>query len=87
MKRRELKKSINYLCAELFAECIALYRYEQVDKDAVSAVMESILMMQADIISRISHVEPGARKMFFVKLREDLANRTEAIVDDIRALV
>ncbi len=87
MKRRELKKNVNYLCTELFAECIALYRYEKVDKDAVSNVMESILMMQADIISRISHVEPGARKLFFKKLREDLANRTEEIIDDIRALV
>ncbi len=87
MKRRELKKSVNYLCADLFAECIALYNYERVDKDALQDVMESILMMQADIVSRISHVQPGACKPFFAKLREDLANRTDEIVDDIRALV
>ena len=53
MKRRELKKSINNLCGELFAECIALNYYENVDKDRVASVMESILMMQADIVSRI----------------------------------
>ena len=47
MKRRELKKSINNLCGELFAECIALNRYENVDKDRVANVMESILMMVA----------------------------------------
>ncbi len=87
MKRRELKKAVNYLCAELFAECIALSHYEKVDNDAVANVMESILMMQADIISRISHVQPGACKPFFAKLREDLANRTDEIVDDIRGLV
>lgn len=87
MKRRELKKSINYLCGELFAECIAMYHYEKADKDAVTNVMESILMMQADIISRISHVEPGSGKLFFAKLRQDLANRTDEIIDDIKALV
>lgn len=86
MKRRELKKCVNNLCGELFAECIALTQYEKVDKDAVSNVMESILMMQADIICRISHVEPGAGKLFFKKLREDLVARTEAIIDDIQAL-
>lgn len=86
MKRRELKKSINFLCGELFAECIALNRYENVDKDRVANVMESILMMQADIVSRISHTQPGACKIFFKKLREDLIARTEEIIDDIQAL-
>ncbi|MBQ5643597.1 MAG: hypothetical protein IIV13_07585 [Bacteroidaceae bacterium] len=86
MKRRELKKSINNLCGELFAECIALNRYENVDKDRVANVMESILMMQADIVSRISHTQPGAYKIFFKKLREDLIARTEEIIDDIQAL-
>lgn len=87
MKRRELKKCVNNLCGELFAECIALYHYEKVDKAAVSNVMESILMMQADIISRISHVEPGSCKLFFAKLRDDLTCRTNEIIDDIQALV
>lgn len=86
MKRRELKKSINNLCGELFAECIALNYYESVDKDALANIMESILMMQADIVSRISHVQPGASKVFFQKLREDLISRTEEIIDDIQAL-
>ena len=86
MKRRELKKCVNNLCGELFAECIALNYYENVDKDAVANIMESILMMQADIVSRISHVQPGAGKTFFKKLREDLITRTEEIIDDIQAL-
>ena len=86
MKRRELKKCVNNLCGELFAECIALNLYEKVDQDALTNVMESILMMQADIICRISHVQPGAGKKFFKKLREDLFARTETIIDDIQAL-
>ena len=87
MNKRKLKKGINYLCSELFAECIALSQYENVDKNAVANLMESILMMQADIISRISHVEPGAKKLFFKKLHEDLSDKTMEIIDDIYALV
>lgn len=87
MKRRDLKKSINYLAGELFAECIALTEYGNVDEHNVSAVMENILMMQADMISRISHVEPGCTRLFFRKLREELADRTEQIIEDIKGLV
>ena len=86
MKRRELKKCVNNLCAELFAECIALAQFEKVDQDALSNVMQSILMMQSDIICRISHVQPGAGKVFFKKLQEDLECRTNEIIDDIVAL-
>jgi hypothetical protein len=86
MKRRELKKCVNNLCAELFADCIALSQYEKVDPEAVSNVMQSILMMQSDIICRISHVQPGAGKLFFKKLKEDLESRTNEIIDDIVAL-
>lgn len=87
MNKRKLKKGVNYICTELFAECIALVQYENISNEAVSNVMESILMMQADIISRISHIEPGKTKQFFKKLHEDLANKTNEIVDDIQALV
>ena len=86
MKRRELKKCVNNLCAELFAECIALTQYEKVDNDAVANVMHHILVMQSDIMSRISHVEPGSTKLFFKKLREDLECSTNEIVDEIVAL-
>ena len=86
MNRRKLKKNVNYLCGELLAECVALVQYESVSQESVGSVMESILMMQADIISRISHVEPGSHRLFFKKLREDLEQRTSEIIDDIQGL-
>ena len=49
--------------------------------------MESILMMQADLISRISHVEPGNTRMFFKKLRQDLTDQCDEIINDINSLV
>ena len=87
MKRREIKKDINALCADLFAECVALLHYKNKPeiKD-VENVMLTILKMQDDMISRLSHVEPGSTKLFFKKLREDLLTRTEEIVEQIKAL-
>jgi len=87
MKRREIKKEINSLCGDLFAECVALLQYKnEANKKDVENVMLTILGMQNDMISRLSHVEPGSTKLFFKKMREDLLARTEDIVEQIKAL-
>ena len=86
MKRRDIKKDINSLCGDLFAECVALIQYKKdTNKNDVENVMLTILQMQNDMISRLSHVEPGSTKLFFRKLREDLLARTEDIVEQIKA--
>lgn len=87
MKRRELKKSINYLCGELLAECFARVQFDNAPEANARAVMESILMMQTDLISRISHVEPGNTRMFFKKLCQDLSDQCDEIINDINSLV
>ena len=87
MKRREIKKDINSLCGDLFAECVALLQYkENPNKKDIENVMLTILQMQNDMVSRLSHVEPGSTKLFFKKLREDLIARTEDVVEQIKAL-
>ena len=87
MKRRELKKSINYLSGELLAECFAVLSYNKIErKEDVENVMKSILQMQNDMLSRLSHVEPGSTKLFFKKLREEIAQRTDEIVEQIKGL-
>lgn len=87
MKRREIKKDINSLCGDLFAECVALLQYKKdANKNDVENVMLTILQMQNDMISRLSHVEPGSTRLFFRKMRKDLLARTEDIVEQIKAL-
>lgn len=87
MKRREIKKDINSLCANLFAECVALLHYKnKTDIKDVENVMLIILKLQDDMVSRLSHVEPGSTKLFFKKMREELLTRTEEIVEHIKAL-
>ena len=87
MKRREIKKDINSLCGDLFAECVAVLQYKkETNKKDVENVMLTILQMQNEMITRLSHVEPGSTKLFFKKMREDLLARTEDIVEQIKAL-
>ena len=87
MKRKDLKKHINYLCGELLAECMAAYGFTKKDnKQDVENVMMSIAKMQNDWICRLSHVEPGSTKLFFKKLKEDMQNRTNEIIDQIQSL-
>ncbi|MBQ6192058.1 MAG: hypothetical protein IJK51_07155 [Bacteroidaceae bacterium] len=87
MKRKDLKKHINYLCGELLAECMAATDFTKKDnKQDVENVMLGILKMQGDWICRLSHVEPGSTKLFFKKLKEDMQNRTDEIIDQIQNL-
>ncbi len=87
MKRRELKKTINYLSGELLAECFAVLSYNKTERiEDVENVMKSILQMQNDMLNRLSHVEPGSTKLFFKKLKEEIAQRTDEIVEQIKGL-
>ena len=85
MKRKDLKKRINYLCGELLAECMAASAFTGKDnKQDVENVMLGIMKMQNDWICRLSHVEPGSTKLFFKKLKEDMQKRTDEIIEQIQ---
>ncbi|MBP5393052.1 MAG: hypothetical protein J6Y59_04465 [Bacteroidaceae bacterium] len=87
MKRKDLKKHINYLCGELLAECMAASAFNGKDnKQDVENVMLSIVKMQNDMICRLSHVEPGSTKLFFKKMKENMQKRTEEIIEQIQNL-
>lgn len=83
-KRRELKKTVNNICGELFTEVIAAVLYSpNVSIDAANDITGAILKLQCDIVSRISHTEPGNVKAFYKKLRDDFNTRATEIVDQI----
>jgi len=87
MKRKNLKKHINYVCGELLAECIALVQYHKKENQHdIENVALGVIRMQNDLICRLSHVEPGSTRLFFKKLREDMQKRTEEIVDQLQNL-
>ena len=85
--RRKLKKNINYICSELFAECVAMMHYNlNVKQEDVDNIMARILWTQDEFISRISHTEPGNVKGFYKKLRADFNAQVEEIVNSISQL-
>ncbi len=88
-KRRDLKKAINFLCGELFAECVAIMHYQShAPQDDVDQVMSRILRLQDDMLSRVSHPEPGMKaKDYFKKLRTDVVGQTDEIVEHIKGLL
>lgn len=86
--RRNLKRDINYICSELFAECIAASLYGGNDKQVnCDVVLSSILRIHSDFIRRVSCVEPGMKpRIYFKHLKDDFNSQVSDIVDNIRNL-
>lgn len=88
MNRRKAKKNINELSAVLYAECMSIsYSNPNVSKEDVRNVLCNILMMNNDLVKRLSHIEPGSKKLFFQKLKQDMAETTDNIVEQMRSLL
>ena len=77
--KRTLKKTINYICSDLFAECVAASLYS-----GKPALLTSILSIQSDFIRRISHTEPGMKnKVYFQNFMKDFNKQVSEIIDQI----
>lgn len=84
--RRNLKKIINYICNDLFSECIAasLYIGNGKKRDDVNALLTSIIVLRNDYICRISHPEPGIKpKDYFNSLKTKFNVQIGEIIDNI----
>ncbi len=83
--KRTLKRSINLICEDLFAECVAASLYgPDNDQDNHEALLFSIIRMHNDYISRISHPEPGIKASYYFKnLREKFSAEVEDILGQI----
>lgn len=83
--KRELKKRINYICSDLFAECIAASLYGiPADKQTLDALLYSIIKIHSNYIARISHPEPGMKAGAYYKdLTENFSKQINEIVDQI----
>ncbi len=86
-KRRDLKKNVNYIASELFAECVAQrVLFPNVDKNELDRLMTEVLSMHTEFISRISHTEPGNVKGFYKKFNLDFSNKVNEIIDGLEKL-
>lgn len=87
--KRDLKKLINYICSDLFSECVAASLFSsKKNKEDADAILTSILMMHKNYVSRISHPEPGMpAKAFFKDLVDNFNRETSDIIDQIGNLL
>ena len=85
LNKRELKKTINYIFSELFAECVAASLYSgKPNQDNVEALLSSILHIQSDYVKSISHPEPGIpQKKYFRILINDFNKDVSEFIDQI----
>lgn len=83
--KRDLKKMINYICSDVFSECVAASIYSgKKDSEDVKAILSSILIVNDDAIRRVSHPEPGMPKNVYYKdLKDKFNSQIGEIVDQI----
>ena len=85
--RRNLKKNVNYIAGELFSECLVNSMFVPgTDKVKADELMNEILLMQTDFVSRISHTEPCNVKGFYKKFHVDFNAKVNEIIDAIAKL-
>ncbi len=87
-KKRDLKRSINYICSDLFAESIASSLYgTSKNEDDLNVLLSSIIVTRNDFVKRISHPEPGmVQKDYYKTLIKDFNNQVSEIIDRIGTL-
>lgn len=86
--KRILKRNINNVCGELFAECIAISMYSSKTEPAdVQPLLTSILVLNNEYIKRVSHPEPGMNpKAYYKHLVRHFQKETLELVDQIASL-
>ena len=85
--RRSLKKTVNYITELAAGLCLVESANANAEKrEAYSEVFLQIINLRNDIISRISHTEPGNVKGFYKKLKEDFNNGTQTIFKKLEEL-
>jgi hypothetical protein len=86
--KRSLKRGINYICSELFAECIAISSYNvSSEEENVRSLLKSIMRIHSDYVTRVSHPEPGMKaKVYYKALVGSFTNEVNCIVDQISNL-
>ena len=85
--KRTLKKGINLICEELFAEAVAASLYgHDVNEENANALLHTIVTMEDDFLARVSHPEPGMPpRTYYNKLKDDFNERVSEILDQINS--
>lgn len=81
--RKQLKKSVKAISADLFADCVALSMCQQADRETLEQLMKEILMIHDEYVARISHTEKGSEKEFYKKFKTEFTQKVNELNDRI----
>lgn len=82
--RRDLKKHVNYISEVTVGMCIIEdMNAEGERREAIANLVGKTLNLRSDIISRISHTEPGNVKGFYKKLKSDFNTQIEEVFNKL----
>ena len=85
--RRSLKKTVNYITEVAAGLCLVESANATAEKrEAYSQLFLQIINLRNDIISRISHTEPGSVKLFYKKLRTDFNAEVDSVFKKLEEL-
>ncbi len=86
--KKTLKHNINCVCSELFAECLtAFVTVQKEDEEQIDAILKSIMDLQRDFTTRVSHPEPGLKaSQYYSVLIDDFNKQVTEIVGNIQAI-
>ncbi|MDR3794009.1 hypothetical protein [Phocaeicola sp.] len=85
--RKSLKKTVNYITELAIGLCFMESAQASAEKrDAYSQLFLQIVNLRNDIISRISHTEPGSVKLFYKKLRTDFNAEVDNVFKKLEEL-
>lgn len=86
-KRKDLKKNINYICSELFAECVALVHYKNgVKQEDVDNVMTRILADARRVHQPYQSYAAGRGRRILQEIARDFNAQVEDLVTIISQL-
>lgn len=82
-----MKKTVNYITEVAAGLCLVESANATVEKrEAYSQLFLQIINLRNDIISRISHTEPGSVKLFYKKLRTDFNTEVDNVFKKLEEL-
>ena len=82
--RKNLKKNVNYITETIARLCIVASLENQGEKsETASRLFLQVMNLRNDIISRISHTEPGNTREFYKKLQNDFNSQVQDILQQL----
>ena len=82
--RKNLKKNVNYITETIAGLCIVASLENQGEKsETASRLFLQVMNLSNDIISRISHTEPGNTREFYKKLQNDFNSQVQDILQQL----